>query len=98
MISVSAMKYDYFGPFIYFNFEFTFNAQSLSCIQLFAAPWTVIRQASLLMELSKQEYWNGVPFPTPGALPNPGIKPVSLESPTFTGGFFTTSATWEALG
>ena len=44
------------------------------------------------MELSKQEYWNGVPFPTPGALPNPGIKPVSLESPTFTGGFFTTSA------
>ena len=98
MISVSAMKYDYSGPFVYFNFELTFNAQSLSCVQLLAAPWTVTHQASLPKELSKQEYWSGVPFPTPGALPNPGIKPASLASPTLTGGFFTTSAAWEALG
>ena len=40
-----------------------------------------------------QEYPNGLLFPTPGDLPNPGIKPVSLASPAFTGGFFTTSAT-----
>ena len=43
-----------------------------------------------------QEYWSGVPFPAPGNLPNPGIKPTSLASPALAGGFFTTSATWEA--
>ena len=38
-------------------------------------------QAPLYMELFRQEYWSGLPFPTPGDLPDPGIKPVSLESP-----------------
>ena len=47
------------------------------------------------MEFSRQEYWSGVP--TPGDLPDPGIKLISLVSPTLAGGFFTTSATWEAL-
>ena len=47
------------------------------------------------MGLSRQEYWNGVPFPPPEDLPNPGIKPVSLMSPALAGSFFTTSATWE---
>ena len=61
------------------------------------APWTVARQASLPMEFSKQEYWSGVPFPTPRDLPDPGIEPSSLESPALAGGFFTTSTTWEAL-
>jgi len=42
------------------------------------------------MEFSKQEYWNGLPFPTPGDLPNPGIKPASLASPELVGGFLTT--------
>ena len=42
------------------------------------------------MEFSRQEYWNGLPFHFPGNLPNPGIKPVSLVSPTLAGGFFTT--------
>ena len=44
----------------------------------------------LSMEFSRQEYWNGLPFPPPGDLPNPGIKPVSLESPALAGRFFTT--------
>jgi len=48
------------------------------------------------MEFSRQEYWSELPFPTPGDLPNPGIEPTSRESSVLTGGFFTTSATWEA--
>ena len=42
------------------------------------------------MEFSRQEYWSGLPFPTPGYLPNPGIEPAYLASPTLAGGFFTT--------
>ena len=53
-------------------------AQSLSRVRLFATPWTVACQAPLSMEFSKQEYWSGLPFPSPGYLPNPGIKPASL--------------------
>ena len=49
----------------------------LSHVQLFATPWTVAYQASLSMGFSKQEYWNGVPFPSPGDLLNPGIEPGS---------------------
>ena len=60
-------------------------------------PWTVARQAPLSMGFSRQEYWSGLPFPPSGDLPDPGIKPVSLTSPVLAGGFFTTSATWEAL-
>ena len=51
------------------------RAKSLSHIQLFVTPWTVARQAPLSMGFSRQEYWNGLPFPPPGNLPNPGIKP-----------------------
>ena len=68
-------------------------AQLLQPIQLFATPWTVTRQAPLSMEFSKQEYWSGLPFPTPGDLPDPGIKPTSFASPALAGRFFTTSAT-----
>ena len=49
------------------------------------------------MEFSRQEYWNGLPFPSPGDLPNPEIEPMSLMSPALAGGFFTSSTTWEAL-
>ena len=48
--------------------------QSLGHIWLFATPWTVARQASLSMGFSRQEYWSGLPFPSPGDLPNPGIE------------------------
>ena len=62
------------------------DAQLLKHIRFFAAPWTVAHQAPLSMEFSRQEYWSGLPFPTPGDLPNPVIKPVS---PALTDGFFT---------
>ena len=88
--------------FVLFCFEepkpYTAGACMLSRfshIQLFATLWTVTHQAPLFMELSRQEYWNGLPCPPPGYLPNPGIKLVSLTSPELAGGFFTTSATWE---
>ena len=66
--------------------------QSLSCVQVFAAPWTVAHQPLLPMEFSRQEHWNGLSFPTPGGLPNPGIEPVSVAFPALAGMFFTTSA------
>ena len=47
---------------------------------VFATPWNIAHQAPLSMELSRQEYWSGFPFPSPGDLPDPGIKP---RSPTF---------------
>ena len=50
---------------------------SLSCVQLFANLWTVAFQAPLSMGFSRQEYWSGLPFPSPGDLPDPGIKPGS---------------------
>ena len=49
----------------------------LSHVRLFATPWTVVYQAPLSMEFSRQEYWSGLPFPSPGDLPNLGIKPGS---------------------
>ena len=48
------------------------------------------------MEFSRQEYWSELPFPSPGDLPNPGNKPMSLTSPVLAGRFFITSTTWEA--
>ena len=44
-------------------------------------PWTIPNQAPLPMGFSRQEYLSGLPFPIPGDLPDPGIEPVSLESP-----------------
>ena len=52
-------------------------AWSLSRVQLLATPWIVARQGPLSMELSRQEYWSGEPFLSPGDLPNPGIEPRS---------------------
>ena len=49
----------------------------LSQVRLFATRWTVAHQAPQSMDFSKQEYWSGLPFPSPGVLPNPGIEPVS---------------------
>ena len=47
--------------------------------------------------LSRDEYWSGLPCPPPKGLSNPGIETASLKSPALARGFFTTSATWEAL-
>ena len=51
--------------------------KSFSCVRLFAIPWTIAYQAPLSMGFSKQEYWIGLPFPSPGDLPYPGIEPRS---------------------
>ena len=51
--------------------------KSLSHVQLFATPWTVVYQAPPSMGFSRQEYWSGLPFPSPGDLPDPGIEPRS---------------------
>ena len=58
----------------------------LSQVRLFATLWTVAHQAPLSMEFSRQEYWNGLPFPTPGDFPDPGIKPMVLVFPALVGG------------
>ena len=62
-----------------------------SSILAWRIPWTVAHQAPLSIGFFRQEYWSGLPFPSPGDLPDPGIKPVSLMSPALAGGFFTTS-------
>ena len=69
------------------------GAESLSCVRLFATPWTVACQAPQSMGFSRQEYMSGLPCPPPGDLSDPGIKPESLMSPALARGFFTTSAT-----
>ena len=69
---------------------------SFSHVRLCVTLWFVAPQAPLSMEFSRQEYWSGLPCPPLGNLPDPGIKPLSLMSPALAGGFFTTSATWEA--
>ena len=51
----------------------------LSHVHLFVTPWTITYQVPLSMGFSKQEYWSGLPFPSPGDLPNPGIEPRSLS-------------------
>ena len=64
----------------------------LSGGQLLVTPWTVAYQAPLSLGFSRQEYWSGLPFPSPGDLPDPGIEPASLMSPALAGGFFTTES------
>ena len=54
--------------------------KSLSRVRLFVTPWTVAYQALPSMGFSRQEYWSGLPFPSPGDLPDPGIEP---RSPAF---------------
>ena len=66
----------------------------LGHVWLFVTPWTVIDQPPLSMGFSRQEYWSGLPFPSPGDLPNPGIEP---ESNCIAGRRFTIWATREAL-
>ena len=70
------------------------HAQSLNYVRLSVA---LAFQAPLSMGFSRQEYWSGLPFPTPGDLPDPGLKPMSLASPASAGRFFTTSGAWETL-
>ena len=80
----------------HFWLSYACGLSHFSCVQLFAILWTAALQTALPMGFSRQELWSGLPFPSPGDLPNPGIEPTSLTSPALAGGFFTTSTTWEA--
>ena len=66
-----------------------------SCVRLFATQLTVACQAPLSMGFSRQEYWSGLPCPSPWDLPDPGLKSTSPNSPALAGRFFTTSTSWE---
>ena len=61
--------------------------ESLSRVRLFETPWTAAGQAPLSMRFPREEYWSELPFPSPGGLPDPGIKPMS---PALAGALFTT--------
>ena len=71
---------------VHFDVSACMRAQSLSCVWLFVTPQTWARQASLSMESSRQALWSGLPFPTPGDLSDPAIRPTS---PALAGSFFT---------
>ena len=73
------------------NSDNNYLIKLLNHVQLFAAPWTV--DFSVLGIFQARINWSGVPFPTSGDLPDPGMEP---RTPVLVGGFFTTRATWEA--
>ena len=66
------------------------RVQLLSCVQLFATPWTLACQAPLSMGFPRQEYWSGLSFPSLGDLTNSGIEPASPAASELVGRFFTT--------
>ena len=68
-----------------------------SHVQLFVTLWTIACQALPSMGILQARILGWVAMPSSGDLPDPGVEPVSLMSPALAGGFFTTSATWEAL-
>ena len=70
------------------------KVKSLSHVWLFVTPWTVAYQTPLSMGFSRQEYWSGLPFSSPGDLPQAGIKP---PSPALEGGFLTTEPPRKSL-
>ena len=98
--TTSSAKFIYRGPIAVLRktFSTTFFKVILlllllsrfSLVQLFVIPWTIAHQAPLSMGFPKQEYWSGLPFPSPEDFPDPGIKLMSLVSLVLAGGFFTT--------
>ena len=74
----------------YMSFYLLCVLSRFSHVQLLAC------QAPLSMGFSRQEYWSGLPCPSPGDLPDPGIEPESLMYPLLAGRFFSTCTTWEA--
>ena len=95
LVSCNKTLMDLFNRFSYY---WNCNAMlsRFSHVWLFATLWTIVHQVPLSMGFSREKYWSGLPFPSPGDLPDPGIKPMSLASSALAGGFFTTNATWEA--
>ena len=74
MLFYSTQKYNLF---LKITVSKRVKVKLLSCVLLFATPWTVAFQVPQSMEFSRQLYWSGLPFPSPGDLPNPGIEPRS---------------------
>ena len=70
-------------------------AKPLQSCPALCGPLDCNLRGSSVRGFSRRERWSGLPFPSPGDLPDPGIKPMSLMSPASAGGFFTTSTTWE---
>ena len=77
-----------------FSNKYCVHAHSLNRVQLFVTPWTVAHQVPLSMGFSKQECWSGLPFTSPGDLPDPGIQ---LKSPALQADFFTVWASREVI-
>ena len=73
--SVQKVNTELTKPKVYSTFD---SMKLLSRVRFFATPWTVAHQALQSMGFSRQEYWSGLPFPSPGDLPDPGIEPGSL--------------------
>ena len=73
-------------PVVMYGCEKSSEVKSLSLVRLFVTPWTVAYQAPLSMGFSRQKYWSGLPFPSPGDLPDPGIEPgfPALEADSLT--------------
>ena len=75
-------------PKLFASMHVCMHAQSCPAL---CDPWTIANQTPLSMEFSRQEYWSGLPFSTPGYLPNLGIEPMYPISPALAGRFFTTA-------
>ena len=84
------------GIYIIIIYAAAIAAKSLQYVRLCATLKKAAHQASLSLGFSRQEHWSGLPFPSAGDLPDPGIKPTSLMSPPLAGRFFTTNITQEA--
>ena len=72
------------------------HAKSLQSRPALCDHMTVALWTPLSLGFSRQEYWSGLPCPSPGDLPDPGMEPKSLMSPALASEFFTTGTTWEA--
>ena len=89
----SSVKADLWGDFMYFILKKSFTQICFCCCLVarscptLETPWTVAHQALQSVGFPREEYWSGLPFPSPGDLSNPGIKPTS---PMLAGRFFTT--------
>ena len=92
-LSSGLQRLNHLMSFVYLRF----NIVVLSRVQHFETPWTIAGQDPLSVELSRQEYWSGLPFPPPGDLSDPGIEPASLVSPTLAGRFLTTEPPGKAV-
>jgi len=71
------------------------KVKSLSCVRLFATPWPVAYQASQSKGFSRQECWSGLPFPSPGDLPDPGIEPWGVHGAGGAWGDAPETSSWE---